>query len=157
MPIDWSGGKAPAGRVIDDPVMEKVKDEVADEIFTAAGSQYQGPKVDDDGKVVKVEKATSDREDIERTIYKFQLDFGAAITERLGPQGIHCSRIGISGNRDGFNIDCRDTEGRLFEVFMGWDEHIDAAARYDSPGREMLRIVCDRVVEARKRYFERMH
>lgn len=155
-PIDWSDGKAPTGRVIDSPEEDKAADELMDEINWCRSSRYQGPVLGDNNVVIEPEKTTQEREELERTIRDWMVQFGAAVTDRLSPAGLSCERMLMNGDRDGFIVRCRDREGRVFEADMKYDEYFAAEMVSDSAGRVMLTTVCDRLVEARRRYFARM-
>ena len=155
-PVDWSEGKAPAGRVIDNPEEDKAADELMDEIQWCKSSQYQGPVLGDNNEVIEPEKTTIERDELERTIREWMLHFGAAVSERLQPAGLACERMFMNGDRDGFVVRCRDREGRVFEADLKYDEYFAAEVVSDSAGRVMLATVCDRLVEERRRYFARM-
>jgi hypothetical protein len=155
-PIDWSDGKAPAGRVIDDPEQDKLADDVMDEIQWCKSSQYQGPVLGDKNEVIEPEKSTVEREELERIIREWMVQFGAAVSDRLQPAGLACERMSMNGDRDGFIVRCRDRDGRVFDADLKYDEYFAAEMVSESAGRVMLATVCDRIVEARRRYFARM-
>ncbi len=128
---------------IDAGVGEKHFQEVFDSVSNSAGNAH-----------VDMDPATRER------LARFRLEFCAGLNDRLrgNEHGFVCLAVNDDGHGQGFICKCRDKDGRAFTAEVSYDDGFEAAARYgkESMGRAMMQVVIERLVAARKKYFDRM-
>lgn len=98
--------------------------------------------------------------DVRERLERFKREFLIGLNERLrgNEHKFTCVAVNDDGHGNGFICKVRDGDMRLFTVEVSYDDGFEAAAKLgkESMGRGMLAVVVERLVAARKRYFERM-
>ena len=145
MGIDWSDGKAPAGRGIDDVEQDKLADWVMDDMQLAMSGR------------MTAHEARSDLDDERAAERRFCQAFPGAVTEQLRGQSIRCTSMMPDGAGTGYHIVCRDEVGRPYQVALSFDEwHHQLTIHGERAGRALVSLIAKRVLVARDAWFRRM-
>jgi len=98
--------------------------------------------------------------DVRDRLKRFAFEFQVGLNDRLrgNEHGFVCLAVNDDGHGDGFVAKFRDKDGRPFTAECTFEDGFDGAAKFGKGemGRFMMMKVIERLIAARKRYFERM-
>lgn len=137
-----AGNKAPAGRVIHDREQDRLADDVVDMLLEV-----------DQANTSHVSREEQDA--ARRLELQFAAGLKAALTEQLGPQGIRCHSVLPDGENQGYAIDCRDRNGRMYTCVMAYTESNELLHQYEDWERRLVHLLCRRILDARAKYYQR--
>lgn len=144
----------------EDPDLDNIAKEVAEDLAAGQGEKHFQDLFDSVSNSagnahVDMDPATRER------LARFRLEFCAGLNDRLrgNEHGFQCLAVNDDGHGSGFICKCRDKDGRAFTAEVSYDDGFAAAAQYgmESMGKAMMAMVIERLVAARKKYFDRMN
>jgi len=98
--------------------------------------------------------------DVRDRLERFKREFLVGLNERLrgNEHQFRCVAVNDDGHGNGFICKFRDADLRLFTAEVSYDDGFSCAAKFGKTemGRGMMSVVIERLIAARKRYFERM-
>lgn len=100
----------------------------------------------------------AERERIVREERAFLEAFRRGLSDKLRQVDMRVTNVAVDGNGTGWRVAVKDRENRPFDVTITYEDAVLAGQRHGRDmGEHLMKLVMQRLIDARRLYFARMH